>query len=302
MGTDSVRPVLVTGSSGFVGRNLVTFFLHRGPVVGVDIRPGDAAAAGLAQEVLDVCDYQAVATCLRRHRPAVVIHAAGNKNVRYCQDHPREAHAINAQGTANVARACREAQARLVYLSTDLVFDSERGGYRETDEPATTLVYGQTKYLGERLAQDELEGVIVCRSGGIYGRHAPLLHWLADEVRQGRPVHCFTDIYNTPTYADNLSEMIQALLDHNLRGIFHTVGGRRVNRMEFFSAFCRCFGLSTAGLMPTLCADEKERLLLRPDSSLDIQETQRRLAAAGAQVVFDDPERGLARLREAGEY
>ena len=146
-------------------------------------------------------------------RPAAVIHAAGNKNLKFCEDQPDEAFRVNAGGTQNVARACRRVGAKLIYLSTDLVFSCVEGNYQEHDVPEPTLAYGKSKLLGEKFALEKLDQVAVCRSGGIYGKGSPLLQWFAGEIKAGQTVECFTDVFNTPTYVDNLGEMMETVLE-----------------------------------------------------------------------------------------
>jgi dTDP-4-dehydrorhamnose reductase len=224
-----------------------------------------------------------------------VIHAAGNKDVRFCEDHPDDANQINARGTQNVARACRGFGASMIYLSTDLVFSCLRGDYKEDELPQPTLVYGRSKLLGERFALDELKHVAICRSGGIYGKESPLLSWLSAELAAGRNVDCFVDVFNTPTYVENLAEMIETIIRKRLTGVFHTVGRERVSRFEFFQTYARAFGLDEDLLSPVSIANIKDRLFLQPDSSLSVDQTSKRLG-----VAFNSTAEGLTRLKARG--
>ena len=228
-------------------------------------------------------------------RPAAVIHAAGNKNLRFCEEQPDEAFRVNAGGTQNVARACRRVGAKLIYLSTDLVFSCTEGNYQEHDLPEPTLAYGKSKLLGEKFALAELDQVAVCRSGGIYGKGSPLLQWFAGEIEAGKMVECFTDVFNTPTYVDNLGEMMETVLEKQLVGVFHTVGRERVSRFEFFRAYAETLGLDVSLLSPVSFKDLKDTLLLQTDSSLAIAETARKL-----RLTFNSVGEGFTRLQESG--
>lgn len=114
--------LLITGGSGFVGQNLASFFAPRCSVVTTYFQHPITPTAESFQ--LDIMDAEAVVSVFDRVKPTAVIHAAGNKNVRFCEEHPEPANRINALGTQNVARACRQFGAHMTYLSTDLVFDS----------------------------------------------------------------------------------------------------------------------------------------------------------------------------------
>ena len=285
-----MRTLLITGASGFVGRNLAEFFSGRWSVVATSFKSDVPNSIEL-----DVRNADAVHSSFEQAAPDVVIHAAGNKNVRFCEEHPEEANEINAIGTKNVARACRELGAHLTYLSTDLVFDGQRGHYQEDEHPRPTSAYGISKLAGEKLARAELPAVAVCRSAGIYGKRSPLLRWLSDELNAGRAVDCFTDVYNSPTYVENLGEMIQTIIDERLSGIFHTEGRERVSRFEFFQTYARTFGLNQELLKPVAAAELKTQLWLQPDSSLSVSQTANKLA-----IEFNSVAEGFERLKSAG--
>lgn len=291
-----ITRLLITGGSGFVGRNLSEFFAPRCTVVATYLN-SPASLASHAQSIqLDVRDLEATRSVFERVSPDVVIHAAGNKNVRFCEDRPDEARRVNADGTRNVARACREVGARMLYLSTDLVFGGVDGNYRETDVPRPASVYGWSKLEGERLALEELgDEVAVCRSGGIYGKGSPLLGWLAAELRAGRSVDCFVDVSNTPTYAENLAEMLEAVITKRLRGVFHTAGRQRVSRFEFFRSYARAFGLDLSLLTPASHVGREAGALLQTDVSLSTKLSSERLG-----VAFNSVTEGFARLKALG--
>jgi dTDP-4-dehydrorhamnose reductase len=289
--------VLITGGSGFVGSNLARFFAQRKSVFVTQLTsPIAADLLPLVKSVsLDVRDANAVFSRFEEILPTVVIHVAGNKNVRYCEEHPDEAYETNVVGTWNVARACRNIGARMIYMSTDLVFSGTEGGYKETDSPSPALVYGKTKLQGEELSQQELDQVAICRSGGIYGKGSPLLRWLSTQLQTGQVVECFTDVLNTPTYAENLAEMIEVIMQEGLSGIFHTVGRERVSRFQFFQSYAKIFGLSTELISPVEAGDRRKQMLLQPDASLLIEQTSAILG-----VNFNSVTEGLSRLKLAG--
>ena len=286
--------LLITGGSGFVGQNLARYFgPRRQTVTTYFTHPPSASAERSIQ--LDIRDANTVFSAFDRERPEVVIHAAGNKNLKLCEDNPDEAYRVNAAGTQNVARACRRVGARLIYVSTDLVFSCTEGNYKEDALPEPTSAYGRSKLLGERFALEELDHVAVCRSGGIYGKGSPLLKWFAGEMEARRTVDCFIDIFNTPTYVVNLGEMMETILERELVGVFHTVGRERVSRFEFFRTYAETLGLDVSLLAPVSFNSLKDALLLRPDSSLSIEETAGKL-----RMTFNSVIEGFTRLQVYG--
>jgi dTDP-4-dehydrorhamnose reductase len=287
--------MLITGGAGFVGSNLARFFASQNSIIVADVVSPAHSSTSVPWIKLDVTDEKKTLSVIRRVSPQVVIHAAGNKDVRYCEKYPARAYRVNALGTQNVARACKAAGAKMIYLSTDLVFACDGGHYKETDTPHPTLVYGKTKLQGEKLAMQELNDVAICRSGGVYGRGAPLLSWLLGELKAGRTVECFTDVYNTPTYVDNLKEMCQIIIERSINGIFHTVGLQRINRFCFFREFASVFNLDDSLLKPIPAGMRRQEMLLLPDSSLSIKKT-----AAKLGIIFNSVSEGFVRLKASG--
>lgn len=282
--------LLITGGSGFVGQNLARYFQSRWQTAITYLSQRPTSAAESFQ--LDVRESNAVFALFEQVKPTLVIHAAGNKDIRFCESEPAEATRVNAEGTRNVARACRKVEARMIYVSTDLVFSCEEGNYKEDDLPEPQLSYGKSKLLGEKFASEELANVAICRSGGIFGSGSPLLKWFSAEIEARRNVECFVDVFNTPTYVDNLAEMIEAIVANDLAGIFHTVGRERVSRLQFFQEYANTFDLDASLLTPVSISSVKEKMFLQPDSSLSSEKT-----AASLGVTFNSPAEGFTRLR-----
>ena len=183
----------------------------------------------------------------------------------------------------------------MTYLSTDLVFECVRGDYKENESPHPASAYGRSKLQGEKFAHEELTDVAICRSGGIYGKGSPLLGWFLAEIKAGRTVECFVDVFNSPTYAENLAEMIETVISKRLSGVFHTVGRERVSRLEFFQSYAKSLGLEGNLLSPTSIAQMKDALLLQPDSSLSSKQTSKQLG-----INFNSVIEGFDRLKANG--
>ena len=288
--------VLILGGSGFVGSNLVRYYSRKYSVCFTYYTTPRPESRNLPAAMrLDIRDESAVEQLLFEMEPAVVINAAGIKDVRACEAHPDMAMAVNGEGARNVARACQRTGAWCVYLSTDLVFRCDDGPYCETDTPLPSTAYGQSKLSGEEMTQREALESTVCRSGGLYGRSSPLLSWLAAELGAGHRVDAFTDVVNTPTYCINLAEMIEAAVLRRLSGVFHMSGPDRVSRYNLFQVFARTFDCDLTGLVSTVAGDRRRELLLQADASLSSDVSARKLG-----VHRDGIEAGMTRLKSEG--
>jgi dTDP-4-dehydrorhamnose reductase len=201
--------VLVTGSTGYLGREL----LRRAP---------EAVGSG-GRGALDVRDVAAVDRLVREARPDAVIHTA------YLLSGP-DAWSTNVDGAENVARAAVSAGARLVHLSTDVVFDGRRGRHREEDVPAPVHDYGRSKAEAELRVAAADPGAAIVRTSLIYGGAEPSKHEL-DARAAAYPF--FRNELRSPVQVTDLADALLELaaLDH--AGPLHVAGADDVDRWTF---------------------------------------------------------------------
>jgi dTDP-4-dehydrorhamnose reductase len=289
--------LLITGATGFVGRNLTRAFRSHSLVAaagGRDApRPEDLAAL-TERACFDLRDPHATERWIEAMAPDAVIHLAGQPDLGHCERHPADAEATNVDATRNLARACRRVGAKVVYVSTDRVFDGETGGYRELSPPRPDTVYGRTKLIGEDVVLSMDPRGLVCRTADVYGAGAPLFAWLSRELAAGRCVDGFQDVVTTPTWAGDLAAFIDVALATDAIGILHTVGPEAVSRYEWFGAFASAFGHDRELVILAVAGARRRRLLLPRDASLDGGATARTL---GHQA--HGPRLGFERLRQA---
>jgi dTDP-4-dehydrorhamnose reductase len=289
--------LLVTGATGFLGRNLTRAFRSHTLVAAAGGREAprtEDLAAFTERACFDLRDPHATERWIEAMAPDAVLHLAGHPDLDHCERHPAEAEATNIDATRNLARACRRVGAKVVYLSTDRVFDGETGGYRELSPPGPNTVYGRTKLIGEDIVLSMDARGLVCRTGDVYGAGAPLFAWLSRELAAGRCVDGFQDVVSTPTWAGDLAAFIDLALATDAIGILHTVGPEAVSRYEWFGAFASVFGHDRELVIPAVAGARRRELLLPRNASLDGRATAQTL---GHQA--HGPRLGFERLRQA---
>jgi dTDP-4-dehydrorhamnose reductase len=210
-----VTRFLVTGAAGMLAGALRSELARRGHDV-LAYRRGE----------LDVSDERAVRSVLGRDRPDVVIQCAAYTAVDRAEDDAEEAVRVNASATAIVADACFAVGARLVYPSTDYVFDG-RGTrpYRPGDPVDPVNAYGRSKLLGEKAAR-AAPGALVVRTSWLYGRGGPnfvdtMRRAAATQVR----LRVVDDQVGRPTWTADLAAVIADLVHAGAEGTFHASGG-----------------------------------------------------------------------------
>jgi dTDP-4-dehydrorhamnose reductase len=236
--------VLVTGANGLVGSCVVARLAAAGEKVvaaGRGPRRGGPAAAEYVE--LDLRQPEALRALVRSSGARAVIHCAAMTDVDGCEKDPVQAFTINAGGTEAAALGCRDVGARLVALSTDYVFDGERGPYTEDDAPNPRGVYARTKRAGEEAALLLAPDCAVARVAVVYsgrpGAKRTYALTAAEQLLAGKEVRAFQDQVISPTLADNAAEMVVGLWRSGQAGIWHCAGGSIVSRVEFCRALAR---------------------------------------------------------------
>jgi dTDP-4-dehydrorhamnose reductase len=217
-----VKTLLVVGASGLLGQYVVEAARGRYDTIAT-YHGHPLSLRGVVSRPLDITDPKAVHAAIQEARPWGVIVTAALTSVDDCEDHPEEAEATNALGPGYLAEATRNARARLLHVSTDYVFDGQRGWYIEEDVPSPLVVYGQTKLRGEESVLARHPGACVVRASAVYGwnRLTPKANfavWIVEELKAGRIVDLWADQFNTPTYGGHAAPVLLRLLEAGARG------------------------------------------------------------------------------------
>jgi dTDP-4-dehydrorhamnose reductase len=253
--------IYVTGASGLLGRELTKHL----------------AAAGhdaLGAERVDIREPEPIVRAIAAARPDWVVHLAAYTRVDDAEGEPEVAATVNIAGTVHVARGARAAGARLLHMSTDYVYDGEKGApYVEDDPPRPISAYGRSKLGGEYAASAVVPEVLIVRGGWLYGlsRGFPLAILNAARAQDRPPLRVVTDEVGCPTAAGDLAQGIVRLLAVRARGIVHVANGGAVSRFDLARALLRLAGDDPGRVLP-ITQDQNQRAARRPRASaLDLQ-------------------------------
>jgi dTDP-4-dehydrorhamnose reductase len=275
--------VLITGVKGQLGVELSRALAGGGEVIGRDLPELDITGAACADRVAAL-------------EPDWVVHAAAATDVDGCERDPAMALAVNGEGTRRVAEGCRLAGAGLVYLSTDFVFDGQKGSpYLETDAPVPVSAYGRSKLAGELAVQETVSRCAVVRTAWLYGVHGRnFVKTIVGKAAAGEQLRVVDDQVGSPTYAGDLAAAIAELLTRGLTGVFHLTNGGSCSWFEFTRESLRQGGFSATGVLP-ISSRELARPARRPAYSVLANGAWER---AGLSVLRPWPQ-ALAAMLEA---
>ena len=248
--------IVVTGADGQLGVELVRALAPQGEVLGTTIDDLDLREASCAERVAAL-------------RPDWVVHAAAATDVDGCERDAAGAFAVNGEGTRRIAEGCRRANAGLVYVSTDYVFDGEKDRpYLEADDPGPLNVYGRSKLAGEEATRALAPRWAIVRTAWLYGVHGKnFVKTILDRARAGQPLRVVDDQVGSPTYAADLAEGIALLLAGGHTGVFHLTNSGACSWFAFAREIVRLAGFDP-GIVTPMTSAELDRPARRPARSI----------------------------------
>lgn len=258
--------ILGTGLNGLVGSRVVELLKNKYEFENLSRSSG-----------VDISDKNQILDRIKNSNAQVVFHLAGKANVDGCEldkslGEEGESWKVNVEGTRNVADACSKTNKKIIYISTDFVFDGtpkstylaseastlaparsvstgQAKEYTEDDLPNPINWYGQTKYEGEKIVKELKTPWIISRIAYPYRANFTKLDFfrtILDQLRKGESVVAITDHIFTPTFIDDIALAIDALIKDNSQGIFHVVGSQSITPFDAAVLIAREFDLGSS--------------------------------------------------------
>jgi dTDP-4-dehydrorhamnose reductase len=245
----TVMRILVTGASGRLGTNVMARLAladRKHTVVGWGHRKTTGPGVG-SLDLVDLADSALIATALERFDPDVVIHLAAITSAEVVHRDPQAAWMINVEATGHLAQWLAQRNGRLVFASTDLVFDGTKSFYREEDRPKPILEYGRTKHAAELLVRRSARSLIA-RISLLYGFAPPGREGFFDRsiasLHAGISTEFFADEYRTPLDYCTAATALVALAKSDITGVIHLGGPERLSRFELMRRVAATMGIS----------------------------------------------------------
>jgi dTDP-4-dehydrorhamnose reductase len=258
--------VLVTGAHGLLGRSLLEPDFDA-EMIGCG--RGETPVGRRAYHPVELTDPRAVFSLVETVRPDWIIHTAALTDVDRCEIDRDFARRINLEIVEHLASACRQLGVGLAQLSTDYVFDGQRGPYGEEDPTHPLSYYGLLKLQSEGIVlQQGLRGLVL-RTLWLYG-HAPgtrrnLVTWPLEALARGESLRMVDDQWGNPTHVHEVAQALVELCRHQIQGLFHLGGATYLTRYQLTQELARFFGLDPGLVQPisTAAANQKAPRPLR---------------------------------------
>lgn len=245
---------LISGAGGQLGSVLLRTLTRSGAqATGLIYPTGPAPLVGMTIRC-DLTDRDNLSNVVSALQPTHIIHAAAVTNVQTAFENPGVARNVNVTATAHLVELASQLGSRLVYISTDLVFDGKTGHYKETDSPLPLSVYGQTKLEGERFALATAKGV-VARLPLMYGlpdvMRATTFRNQLQTLRDGQSLRLFEDEFRSPLWLDDAAAALITLAQSDVAGLMHVAGPQRLSRLDMGRIMAMALRCEESLLIPT---------------------------------------------------
>ncbi|MDO5417564.1 MAG: dTDP-4-dehydrorhamnose reductase [Lachnospiraceae bacterium] len=249
--------ILVTGVKGQLGYDVVKECEKRGiEAIGVDV------------EEMDITDAAACENVIKSANPDAVVHCAAYTAVDAAEDNVEICRKVNAEGTRNIARVCRELDIKMMYFSTDYVFDGEGENFWKPDDARAPLnVYGQTKYEGELAVEELVEKFFTLRIAWVFGVNGK--NFIKTMLRLGRErgaVSVVADQIGSPTYTYDLARLVVDMIQTDKYGRYHVTNEGLCSWYEFACQIFKEAGMSEVQVTP-VSSDQFPAKAKRPHNS-----------------------------------
>ena len=236
--TPSKKRILIIGASGFLGHAIFRYLQQNLSQHYEVFGTYCSSSSAPPLEKLDITSYGELERYLIITSPDFILLAAGNKNVQECEADYSRAYILNTQPVESIISIIsrHKLPSRLLFFSTDYVFNGKTGQYHDTDLPCPSTNYGKTKYLAEQALLNSAIDFKIIRTAAVMGRGGIFFDWLIDKLCNEKDVSMYDNVFFSPTPITFLAGMIARCVadyDHIPKKVLHIVGEPRFNRYQF---------------------------------------------------------------------
>jgi dTDP-4-dehydrorhamnose reductase len=277
--------ILITGSNGLLGQKIVRQALKKGTTF-LATSKGDNRNPDCPSEKyqsLDICDATEIENVFSDFEPTHIIHTAAITNVDACELNPEECELVNVTATRYLFEAAQKINAHFQLLSTDFIFDGEKGNYKETDEPNPLSVYAKSKVDAETILLNSdyknhsiLRTIIVYGIGNNLSRNN-IICWAKEALSKGQQMNIIDDQFRAPTWADDLAWACLRVCELDKTGIYHISGPETLSIYTIVERVANFYKLSTKSLIKTDSSTLNQPAKRPPRTGFDLTKSRNEL-------------------------
>ncbi|SED63183.1 dTDP-4-dehydrorhamnose reductase [Tenacibaculum sp. MAR_2010_89] len=253
-----MKRVVITGSNGLLGQSLVSLLLNekdKYKVIGFSRGDNRSGRNDFEYVSIDITDEMLLKEKLKTYTPDVIINTAAMTNVDACEDNKEECDKLNVDVVHFLKEYAEKTNAHLIHLSTDFIFDGEKGYYKETDDPNPLSYYGMSKLKSEELLTSSSVHYTILRTILVYGKvfdmsRSNIVLWVKKSLEEGKEVTIVNDQYRMPTYVEPLALACKLAIDKKAKGVFNVSSKKLLSIYEIAMEIAEVFDLNKNLIKP----------------------------------------------------
>ncbi|HKW87933.1 MAG TPA: SDR family oxidoreductase [Candidatus Acidoferrales bacterium] len=264
--------MLITGATGLLGsaicKHAADYFDLFGVARNCTSLPADCVAVWL-----DLVNRNELIRALGEACPHVIVHCAAMTDVDLCETEPQATRDLHVDASRTLAEWAEEHGSRLIYVSTDSVFDGCAGNYSELDLPAPLNEYARTKLAGEITVRDANPSALILRANfyGLGGKGHSLVQWVLSALESGQVVRAFADVRFNPLPVRLLAEILVDLISRSAAGIFHAGASDSCSKYDFTCHLAEILGFEPERVIPISVCEHRFRARRPKNTTLNVR-------------------------------
>lgn len=291
--------LIITGANGFLGQHLTAFFAGKGFTV-MAVSRGQRRIPEKINIIYQESELTSVSNLrnlFENFQPAVIIHTAAMSKPDECDALKEQCLLNNVKATGHLVQLAKELQAHFIQISTDFIF-GENGPHAEEAIPNPLNFYGQSKLMAEELVMDSGLPFTIIRPVFIYGKlwegmRPSFLHWVKQNLEQGKKIKVVTDQVRTPTYVEDICRGIETVVQKKITGKYHLAGKDSISPYQMALTVAEVLRLNQSLIEPVTADTFPETVIRAKKSGLLIHKAQKELGyepvsfTEGVKLTFD---------------
>ena len=275
--------ILITGSNGLLGQNLIELFLkdkNNYQIFGFSRGENRSGRTDFEYQNIDITNKKLLIEKTTQINPDFIINTAAMTNVDACENDKKGCFDLNVNVVQNLTDICSEINAHLIHISTDFIFDGEKGNYTETDAPNPLSYYGKTKLLSEEILEKSIINFTILRTILVYGlvndmSRSNIVLWVKESLENNKEITIVDDQFRAPTYVEDLAKVCKISIDKKATGIFNISSNKLLSIFEISQEIADVFHLDKTLIKPISTATLNQTALRPKTTGFDLSKTNK---------------------------
>jgi dTDP-4-dehydrorhamnose reductase len=275
------RKIIITGSNGLLGQNLVNLLLQdkiNYEVVGFSRGKNRSGRNDFEYVDIDITNQEVLKEKVLEIHPSFIVNTAAMTNVDACENDKEGCFDLNVNVVQCLISLSSQVNAHLIHLSTDFIFDGEKGNYTEDDIPNPLSYYGETKLLSEQLLQKSTIDFTILRTILVYGlvndmSRSNIVLWVKESLENQKEITVVNDQFRAPTYVEDLALACKLSIDKKAIGVFNISSNQLLSIYEIAQEVAAAFQLDKTLIKPISTAALNQTAPRPPKTGFDLSKT-----------------------------